>query len=173
MEPSTHQEARRGRRIERRRSEILEAAAQVFADKGYESATTRDIAAAVDMGESTLYNYFQNKRQVLLAIIEQKQLEMDDFLRHIDQVEDRQGLVELIDKGLQIWLSRVNYTRTMIGEAWRDPEVLALAQVRLTAIFNLLTGYLERHVAAGRFQSRPVPGRRVCQAGPEPAGGIG
>ena len=38
------------------------------------------------MGESTLYNYFQNKRDILLAIIDFKRLELDEFLGQIDQV---------------------------------------------------------------------------------------
>jgi AcrR family transcriptional regulator len=146
--------ARRERRIERRRKEILEAAARVFADQGYDSATTRDIAEAVDMGESTLYNYFQNKREILLAIIDLKRAEMDEFLSGSSQVEDRQGLIELIDRGMIIWLSRVPFTRTMFGEAWRDPEIFTILQQRLERLFNLIKGYLDNHVEAGHF--RPI-----------------
>ncbi len=146
--------ARRERRIERRRKEIIEAAAQVFADKGYASTTTRDIADAVDMGESTLYNYFQNKRDILLAVIDLKKTEMDDFLGQIEQVADREGLVQLIDQAMIIWLSRLNFTRTMIGEAWRDTEILSILQNRLERLFNLIKEYLDRHLEAGRF--RPI-----------------
>ncbi len=146
--------ARRERRLERRREAILEAAAQVFAGKGYDSATTRDIADAVDMGESTLYNYFQNKREILLAIIDFKKAELDEFLGRIDQVEDRPGLIELIDQAQVFWLSRVHFTRTMISEAWRDPEIFAILQGRLERLFNLIKEYLDRYLAAGRF--RPV-----------------
>ncbi len=146
--------ARRERRIERRRKEILEAAAQVFADKGYDSTTTRDIAEAVDIGESTLYNYFENKREILLAIIDLKRAELDEFLSQIDRVEDRQGLIQLIDQAMVIWSSRVHFTRTMIGEAWRDPDILTILQNRLVRLFNLIKGYVDRHVEAGHF--RPI-----------------
>jgi AcrR family transcriptional regulator len=147
-------QARRERRIERRREEILEAAAQVFADKGYESTTTRDIAQAVDMGESTLYNYFQNKRDILLAIIDLKRAEMDEFLGRIGQVKDREGLIQLIDQAMVIWLSRANFTRTMIGEAWRDAEIFAMLQNRLERLFTLIKEFLDRHLEAGHF--RPI-----------------
>jgi AcrR family transcriptional regulator len=147
-------QARRERRIEHRREEILEAAAQVFADKGYDSTTTRDIAEAVDMGESTLYNYFQNKRDILLAIIDLKRAEMDEFLGRIDQVKDREGLIQLIDQAMVIWLSRANFTRTMIGEAWRDAEIFAMLQNRLERLFTLIKEFLDRHLEAGHF--RPI-----------------
>ena len=157
MEPTTEQIARlarRDRRIDRRRREILEAAAQVFADKGYDTTTTRDIAAAADMGESTLYNYFENKREILLAITELKRDEMDLFLSQIGQVEDRPGLVALIDQAMSIWLSRQHFTRTVMGEVWRDAEVLAIAQKRIDRLFHLIKDYLDRHVTAGHF--RPI-----------------
>ncbi len=150
----TERLARRERRLERRRDEILQAAAQVFADKGYDNTTTRDIAAAVDMGESTLYNYFTNKREILLAVIDLKKTEMDDFLGQIDQVEDREGLVRLIDQAMVIWLSRLDFTRTMIGEAWRDPHISAILQDRLQRLFVLVKEYLDRHLALGHF--RPI-----------------
>ena len=60
--------SRRARRIAARREQILEAAAAVFSDKGYERATTRDIADAADVSEGTLYNYFASKQDLLLAV---------------------------------------------------------------------------------------------------------
>lgn len=53
-----------------RADEILEAAARVFAQKGYERATIREIAAAAEVAEGTIYNYFQSKREILISILE-------------------------------------------------------------------------------------------------------
>ena len=53
--------SRRERRIANRRTLILEAAARLFAEKGFHRTTTRDIAEAADVSEGTLYNYFENK----------------------------------------------------------------------------------------------------------------
>jgi AcrR family transcriptional regulator len=131
----------------------LEAAAQVFADKGYESTTIRDIATAVDMGESTLYNYFQNKHEVLLAILKLKRDELDVFLSQIDQVDGRAGLVRLIDQTIALWLSRAHFTRALIGEASRNPEILALGKNQLGRISKLIQSYLERQTQSGRFRA--------------------
>lgn len=59
---------RRERRAEARRTQILDAAATVFSRKGYERATTREIAAAADVSEGTLYNYFAAKRDLLIGV---------------------------------------------------------------------------------------------------------
>ena len=66
------EQTRRERRIERQRKIIMDAAAELFAQKGYMATTTKDIADAVDIGESTLYGYFSSKKEVLQAILSQQ-----------------------------------------------------------------------------------------------------
>jgi AcrR family transcriptional regulator len=61
--------SRRERRVAARQAQILEAAARLFAEKGYHRTTTRDIAQAADLSEGTLYNYFGSKEDLLLGIL--------------------------------------------------------------------------------------------------------
>ena len=65
---SSQPKNRRERRIAARQEQILEAAAIVFSTKGYERATTREIAEAADVSEGTLYNYFDNKIDLLNGV---------------------------------------------------------------------------------------------------------
>ena len=53
-----------------RRTQILEAATRVFAEKGYHRATTKDIARAAGVAEGTIYLYFENKSELLIALME-------------------------------------------------------------------------------------------------------
>lgn len=59
---------RRERRVAARQEQIMEAAAFVFSQKGYERATTREIAEAADISEGTLYNYFDSKIDLLNGV---------------------------------------------------------------------------------------------------------
>lgn len=59
---------RRRRRIAARQEQILEAAARVFSEKGYERATTREIADVAELSEGTLYNYFDSKIALLNGV---------------------------------------------------------------------------------------------------------
>lgn len=51
-------------RNDRRREQILDAAARVFADKSYHEAGIADIAADLGIGHGTFYRYFKNKREI-------------------------------------------------------------------------------------------------------------
>lgn len=57
--------------IAARKHQILEAAAVVFAEKGFHATTTRDIAKQAGISEGTIYNYFDNKTALLLGIFDQ------------------------------------------------------------------------------------------------------
>jgi AcrR family transcriptional regulator len=48
-----------------RRSQILAAAALIFARKGFERATIADIAQAAGLAEGSIYNYFRSKDELL------------------------------------------------------------------------------------------------------------
>jgi TetR/AcrR family fatty acid metabolism transcriptional regulator len=51
---------------------IIEAATKVFAAKGYDKATTMEIATEAQVAEGTVYEYFKNKEELLFSISEQQ-----------------------------------------------------------------------------------------------------
>ena len=55
--------------VEARRNQILDAAAKIFAEKGFHRATTKEIAQAAGVSEGTIYNYFANKGDLVIGII--------------------------------------------------------------------------------------------------------
>lgn len=55
---------------EERRSQILESALKVFIEKGYNGATTLEIAKEAGISEVTLFRYFSSKKELFMACIE-------------------------------------------------------------------------------------------------------
>jgi AcrR family transcriptional regulator len=53
-----------------RRTQILDAAAQVFAERGFHRTTVHDVAKAAGIADGTIYNYFENKSALLLGILD-------------------------------------------------------------------------------------------------------
>jgi AcrR family transcriptional regulator len=56
--------------ITARRNQILDAATQVFAVKGFHRATIKDIARVAGIADGTVYNYFENKTALMLGIFD-------------------------------------------------------------------------------------------------------
>jgi len=67
-EKMTGKESKKEELVQKRSVQILEAAARVFAQKGYHAATTKEVAAEAGVSEGTIYNYFHNKEDLLLSI---------------------------------------------------------------------------------------------------------
>lgn len=55
---------------EERKNEIMEAAEQLFAAKGFDGTSTNDILAAVGIARGTLYYHFKSKEDIMNALIE-------------------------------------------------------------------------------------------------------
>jgi AcrR family transcriptional regulator len=53
------------------RRQIMDAARQLFVAKGYEAATLRDLAKAIDYTPSALYYHFKDKAELMQAICEE------------------------------------------------------------------------------------------------------
>jgi AcrR family transcriptional regulator len=53
-----------------RKAQILDAAAVVFAEKGFHPTTIRDIAKQAGIADGTVYNYFDSKSALLVGLFE-------------------------------------------------------------------------------------------------------
>ena len=90
--------------IAEKRAHIRAAAIRIFAEKGYHGATISQIARAADVGKGTVYLYFSNKEDLLIAILE----------HHFD------GVMSLIEKAEQAEMAKgdpARAIRAVIGDA--------------------------------------------------------
>ena len=53
------------------RSDIIQAAAQIFRQKGYHATSMQDIADAVQLQKASLYHHVTSKQEILFTILEQ------------------------------------------------------------------------------------------------------
>jgi len=65
-----------------KRQRILFAAVKAFAEKGHEKATISEIASSAGVGDGTVYEYFKNKEEILLAIPEER------FQEHLNRLKE-------------------------------------------------------------------------------------
>jgi AcrR family transcriptional regulator len=145
---------RRQRRIDRRRAEILTAAARTFAEKGYANTTTREVAEAADVAEGTLYNYFANKREILLAIAQETEAPMETAVMATEHIRDRESVVALVERALDLQEAQVRFWRSLLAEAWVDDAILQqFVAIRLARTHRRLTAFITERVADGSLRA--------------------
>ncbi|GAP20779.1 TetR/AcrR family transcriptional regulator [Leptolinea tardivitalis] len=141
---------RRRHRIEDRREQILSAASTVFAEKGYQRATTREIAEQADVSEGLIYSYFENKDHLLLAILEK--LANSGFEEFVAETEDHSLNQDILGKTLQIrhqFLDEVEpMMRATMGEAinnshFRDHYFEMLVKPALHSMENEIENWIK------------------------------
>jgi AcrR family transcriptional regulator len=136
-----------------RRSQILEAAARVFAEKGFHRATIKEIAQAAGVADGTIYNYFDSKPALLLGLL--------DRLNETRQREPdlRRGLAEdfrgFFTGYLRHRLAVLQPNRELLQAAL--PELLANASLREQYYRQMVQPSLE--AAAGHFRARIAQGQ--------------
>jgi AcrR family transcriptional regulator len=71
----------RERKKARTRQVIADAAARLFAERGYERVAVSDVARAAEVSEQTVYNYFQTKEHLVIDRDQQIQDELSWLIR--------------------------------------------------------------------------------------------
>jgi AcrR family transcriptional regulator len=110
---------RRARRAEKRRHEIIEAAARVFARKGFERATTREIALEADVSEGTIYNYFASKQQLLVELADMVQQELGAIVPASQPGMDMRAMVaDALERALAVIAEHALVIRGLLTAMW-------------------------------------------------------
>jgi TetR/AcrR family transcriptional regulator, regulator of cefoperazone and chloramphenicol sensitivity len=104
---------------------LIGAALGLFASKGYEVTTTREIAASAGCAEGLIHRYFKGKAGLLAAMIEHRVskdvLDFSHQLRPASNLADE--FLQLVDREVErMWESR-DFLRVFIPRAIVDPSV--------------------------------------------------
>jgi AcrR family transcriptional regulator len=103
---------------EKTRREILDAGATLFRSQGYTDTNLGDIAGYVGIGRTTLYEYFSDKEDILVHIVEDRIPSlMDEMLVGLPEgISVRERLGELLVRGLQYVSSDVDLGSMLMRE---------------------------------------------------------
>jgi AcrR family transcriptional regulator len=158
--------------FESRRQQIIDGALQVFANKGFEKATNKDIAAAAQIGSPGLiYHYFKDKSDLLGQVIEQRLpvLQLLTKSEEMMTLPPREALtlfasafLKVVDNPTAIALGKL-----MLGESLRQPNIAQLLNsIGPSRGFAFLTRYLEQKMDAGVLRRMDSGAATRCFIGP-------
>lgn len=89
--------------LERRREEILDTAARIFARLGYPGTDVQLVADALEVGKGTIYRYFPSKEELFLASVDRGMLRLR---AEIDaSVVDLTDPLDRVERAIRTYLS--------------------------------------------------------------------
>lgn len=137
---------------------IIQAAAQLFSERGYTGATTRAIAAAAGVNEVTLFRHFGSKQALFQAVIGQTSVMAGLAVLEEQLTGDyRQDLTQIG----QHFLAATNRNRKAIlmsmCEVQRQPEIRGPVAQPLAHQRRMLGQYLCGQIVRGVVRDLPDP----------------
>jgi AcrR family transcriptional regulator len=102
----------------RRRELILQAAAGVFADRGYHGASMTAIAAAAGIAPSVIYDHFRSKKDLHLALLTRHARAMVEATTRVPAGGSGE---ELVRRGTEAFFAYVEHNRFAWRMLFRDP----------------------------------------------------
>ena len=137
---------------ERRRSEIIAAAADCFAQKGIHQTTMPEICDAASISAGALYRYFSGKDAIIHALAEQEREETRTFTERLVQSPDIvAGLTDIMPE-LVSTLTDEQYARLTLeigAESARNPAVAEAFNHNEAELRDTLADVIRRSQATG------------------------
>lgn len=128
---------------------IMQAALDVFLEKGYVKATTRAIAAAAGVNEVTLFRHFGNKLNLLTAVVDAFSMApgLRDLLQNQLTGDYQRDLHILANYLLISGMNRKRgMTRLLMCEAQQAPEIRHIVMNTQVQTRSLLAEYFRKQV---------------------------
>jgi TetR/AcrR family transcriptional regulator len=158
----------RQRRKEARPQELLDAALELFVEKGFAATRSEEVAALAGVSKGTLYLYYPSKEELLKAVI--RRTISAEIAEGVDIVRNHEGpTAELLTYLIHEWWRRIGQTKAsgicklVMAEVRNFPEI---AQFYLEEVIEpaerMIASVIERGIARGEF--RPVPVHETVHA---------
>lgn len=146
--------------IEARRSQILDAAARVFSEKGYHRATTKEIAADAGISEGTIYNYFANKADLLINMLNYRTEKdrWEEQFANASQGDFRDSVSGIVRERLVQAQANINLSSAVLSEVLVNPDLRErFSQLRLEPLAASFEQYLRMFIESGKIRPLDVP----------------
>jgi AcrR family transcriptional regulator len=145
----------RHRQAETRRNQLLDIALALFAARGVENVSVKDIAVEAEVAPGLLYHYFRSKDDLLAAVF-QRHNPLPEFaviFQDVSELPIREGFFLLAQRLTELLPAKSRVIRLLVREMLspRSPmltEVIALRQAGI-ALFSV---YLQSRIDAGELR---------------------
>jgi AcrR family transcriptional regulator len=152
----------RQRRKETRPQELLDAALNLFVEKGFAATRAEEVAHAAGVSKGTLYLYYPSKEELFKAVVRQNLTSL--IAEGMEALAQHQGSSsELLVMLMDTWWERVGNTaaagihKIVLSEVRNFPELAAFYTAEVIQPADLLfSTAVQRGIDSGEFRQVPV-----------------
>ena len=114
------------------RTKILQAALKLFARKGYDGTTTKDLAKAAKVAEGTLFRHFSNKKAILVEVATEGWVDiLTDLLTELSEMGSYKAVSQVMRRRMINMRQNSDLMRVCFIEAQYHPELRETIQAEV------------------------------------------
>ena len=103
---------------------ILKAAQKLFARRGYDGTTTRDLAQEAGVAEGTLFRHFENKKAILIEVATQGWIEiLTDLLTELSEMGSYKAIAQVMRRRMLNLHQNADLLKVCFLEAQFHPDL--------------------------------------------------
>ncbi len=162
VQPRTDEPPARQRRKEARPQELLDAALELFVEKGFAATRAEEVAQRAGVSKGTLYLYYPSKEELFKAVVRQNLGALiAEGKEAVAQFQGGSG--ELLVYLMQTWWERVGSTpaagihKIILAEVRNFPEIAQFyADEVIVPADELFCSAVQRGITRGEFREMPL-----------------
>ena len=144
---------------EKTKAKILEEAVNLIIEKGFKSASMREMAKNAGVSNPTIYNYFPTKEKIIYAYVEQKHKETAEILQNIEDFHTytlREQLQTLIETELELYLEDREFIIQIADMVFHSSNLKLDSLYDSNALFrDMVADILSIAIEAGEIPNPP------------------
>lgn len=147
---------KRNRELHKRN--VLETAAQLFMERGYAGTSMADVAAALQIGRTSLYYYFESKEQILSSLVEEVTVSINATATSLTSMSGTpdQLLRELVRRHVEFIAQNGIIFRVLTNsQMYLTDELKEINDAAKNGIYRNFRKVIAQGVEDGTF--RPIP----------------
>ena len=122
-------------------TKILQAALQLFATRGYDGTTTKDLAKSAGVAEGTLFRHFSNKKAILIEVATAGWVDiLTDLLTELSEMGSYKAVSQVMRRRMLNMQKNRNLMQVCFVEAQYHPELRETIQ---SEVINKMTDVAE------------------------------
>ncbi|HEY0599061.1 TetR/AcrR family transcriptional regulator [Brevundimonas sp.] len=139
----------------RTRQKVLDAARQLFAERGYEPATIRDIAKGAGMSTGAVFANFQDKAELFEAVLATDMVRLAETMKAAAATEGstRTRLLSALGAAYHDSLEQLPLVQAVIARSWFQPVAAEMrARAAIKPLLSVVTDTLQGGVREGELR---------------------